>query len=161
MEILDWLKVSRTVLKANKVSSPGPQSPRCNSRLWGKVSWAAVFENERKGKTETQLHEGLPVCYCGYFYLQRVYGGDTEGNMNQPTQADSEESDCQEVCFHPSPLPPPSYNTQMDCHIRFRCIGYYTLGLLFQTRPSAWRCWVWGLSLLVLFYGSLSSWFLR
>lgn len=33
----------------------------------------------------------------------------------------------------------PCYKTQMDCHIRFRCIGYYTLGLLFPTHPSAWR----------------------
>lgn len=66
------VKLSRTVLKASKVCSPGPQSPRCNSRPGGIVSWAAVFENERKGKTETQLHEGLPVCYCGYFYLPLV-----------------------------------------------------------------------------------------
>lgn len=33
-----------------------------------------------------------------------------------------------------APPPPPCYNTQMDCHIRFRCIGYYTLGLLFPTQ---------------------------
>lgn len=52
---------------------------------------------------------------------------------------------------HHPPPPAPCYNTQMDCHIRFRCIGYYTLGLLFPTHPSGWRDWVWGLSLLVLF----------
>lgn len=97
------VKLSRTVLKASKVCSPGPQSPRCNSRLGGIVSWAAVFENERKGKTETQLHEGLPVCYCGYFYLP-LGDGDTVGNTNQPTQADSEESDCQEVCAPATPM---------------------------------------------------------
>lgn len=45
------------------------------------------------------------------------------------------------------PTHAPCYNTQMDCHIRFRCIGYYTLGLLFPTHT--WRDWVWGLSLLV------------
>lgn len=106
---------------------------RCNSTLWGKLSWAAVFENERKRKTVTQLHEGLPVCYCGYFYLRRIQCRDTVGNTNQPTQADSEKSDCQEVCSTP-PLTAPTpwcYNTQMDRHIGFRCIGYYTLGLLF------------------------------
>lgn len=48
------------------------------------------------------------------------------------------------------PPPPCCYNTQMDCHIRFRCIGYYTLGLLFPTHPSVRQDWVWGLSLLVL-----------
>lgn len=45
---------------------------------------------------------------------------------------------------------PTAYNTQMDCHIRFRGIGYYTLGLLFPTQPSAWQDWVWRLSCLVL-----------
>lgn len=35
--------------------------------------------------------------------------------------------------------PPPCYNTQMDCHIKFRCIGYYTLGFLFPTHPTGWR----------------------
>lgn len=44
---------------------------------------------------------------------------------------------------------PTAYNTQMDCHIRFRGIGYYTLGLLFPTQPSAWQDLVWGLSCLV------------
>lgn len=45
---------------------------------------------------------------------------------------------------------PTAYNTQMDCPIRFRGIGYYTLGLLFPTQPSAWQDWVWQLSCLVL-----------
>lgn len=34
---------------------------------------------------------------------------------------------------------PTASNTQMDGHIRFRGIGYYTLGLLFPSPPSAWQ----------------------
>lgn len=69
-------------------------------------------------------------------FIRRASKAETQwGNTNQPTRADSEESDCQEVCYTPPP-PSPLYNTQMDCHIRFRCIGYYTLGLRFPTHPS-------------------------
>lgn len=45
---------------------------------------------------------------------------------------------------------PTAFNTQMDCHIRFRGIGYYTLGLLFPTQPSARQDWVWALSCFIL-----------
>lgn len=45
---------------------------------------------------------------------------------------------------------PTAYNTQMDCQIGFRGIGYYTLGLLFPAPPPAWQDWVGRLSCLVL-----------
>lgn len=64
-----------------------------------------------------------------FIRLARLGQGDTERKKRRLT-----------LRWHEGGYPPSSLhtNTQMDCHIRFRCIGYYTLGLQFPVLSSGW-----------------------
>lgn len=144
--------------------SQGLSLKRVKFCLWGRRPLAVTahfgaalaelrFSEWKESKNRNPTPRGA-ACLLLWIFLSAVClrqrHRDTVGNTNQPTQADSEESDCQ-AAPPPHSSPWSRYNTQMDCHIRFRCIGYYTLGLLFPTQPSGWRDPVWGLSLLVLY----------
>lgn len=110
----------------------------CNSRLWAKLTELNVLRIKGKGKPK---HNSTRVCLSAIedILICAASWTETVGNTSQPTKDDGEESACQRSTLSLR------YNTEMYCHIRCRCIGYYILGLYgFQHMAGlcAWQDWI-------------------
>lgn len=120
----------------------------------------AFFKNEAKGerrRRKASTARGPPVCHCGYFCPLHVLGRRHSRKYELAGPRWRWGIRLSEVHFRAR-----CYNTEMDCHIRFRSIGYYTLGLRFPARSSTWSDWIpvfFSSCRLSLFLSSLSLFF--
>lgn len=117
-------------LRWEKFLLRGRSPPRCNFTLLGEVSWAAVFENEGTGELKP---DSTRVCLSAIvdIFIRRASETETRREIRTSQPELTVRSQSVKRSAAAPLLSPRCHNTQMDCHIRFRRIGYYTLGFLF------------------------------